>query len=164
EKYSEVRVTEIDTIQDALIEINILGDMLGVKDKSRSLIQTITNLLDQKPDTTPLSVAYLIWKDPWMTVGKDTYIHDVLQEFNLVNVFGDQLRYPKISFQKLASKNPDLILLSSEPYPFKEKHLAEMQKNFPVSKIQLVNGEWFSWYGSRMIKAFEWLNGWRSSL
>lgn len=164
EKYAPIRVTEIDTIQDALLEISSLGQQLGVKDEANHLVQTINRLLDNRPDCQPLSVAYFIWKDPWMSVGYDTYIHDVLQSWQLTNVYGNKTRYPKTSLDELAAKNPDVILLSSEPFPFKEKHMDQIQEVCPTSKIVLVNGEWFSWYGSRMIKAFEWLNNWRTSL
>lgn len=164
EKYAEVRVTEIDTIQDAILEISALGSEFGVQEKARSLVQKITGLLDDRPEKPPLSAAYFIWKDPWMSVGNDTYIHDVLQSYQLTNVYGNQTRYPKTTLDELSSKNPDLILLSSEPYPFKQKHIEEIRATFPVSKIELVNGEWFSWYGSRMIKALEWMNKWRASL
>ncbi|MBD3617331.1 MAG: ABC transporter substrate-binding protein [Gracilimonas sp.] len=163
-KYTKVQVTEIDTIQDALLEISGLGLLLGVNETAQQLITNITDLLSKKPEVQPLSTAYFIWKDPWMTVGSDTYIHNVMQEYQLHNVFGDQTRYPQTSLKSLASKNPDLILLSSEPYPFKEKHIKEIRKACPVSKIELVNGEWFSWYGSRMISAFKWLNNWRSKI
>lgn len=163
-KYTKVHVTEIDTIQDALLEISSLGKLLGVNEVAQQLVTDITDLLAKKPEVRPLSAAYFIWKDPWMTIGNDTYIHNVMQEYQLKNVFGDQTRYPKTSLNNLSSKNPDLILLSSEPYPFKEKHIKEVREACPISKIELINGEWFSWYGSRMIKAFERLNNWRSKI
>ena len=99
-----------------------------------------------------------------MTIGNDTYIHDVLHKYNLNNVYGLSKRYPKTTLKDLADKNPDLILLSSEPFPFKEKHVKELKKACPDSKIKLVNGEWFSWYGSGMVEAFSELNQWRASL
>lgn len=164
EKYAEVRVTEIDTVQDAILEISALGSKLGTPEKANSLVQKITSILDNRPEKAPLSVAYFIWKDPWMSIGNDTYIHDVLQTYQLTNVYGNKTRYPKTSLDELAARNPDLILLSSEPYPFKEKHIEDIRKACPTSKIELVNGEWFSWYGSRMTEAFDWLNDWRASL
>ena len=164
EKYAEVRVTEIDTIQDAILEINSLGELLGVKDEAKAIVQKITTLLNDRPSRPVLSVAYFIWKDPWMTVGGDTYIHDVLHKYGLNNLYGLQNRYPKTTLEDLAKKKPDLILLSSEPYPFKDKHVDEIIAACPDSEIRLVNGEWFSWYGSRMIEAFAHLNEWRGSL
>lgn len=162
--YTHVEVTDIESVEDALLEISSLGITLGVNGEARKLVSRTTDLLSEIPSERSLSVAYFIWKDPWMTVGKDTYIHHVLKRYHLRNVFGNQIRYPKTTLKELASKNPDLILLSSEPYPFKEKHIQEIKEACPVAKIELVNGEWFSWYGSRMVKAFKELNSWRSKL
>lgn len=163
-KYSDVRVTDISTMQDAILEITRLGQILNVQDISQNIVSEIQQMLDNKPEAKPKSVAYFIWKDPWMTIGNDTYIHDVLNTYQLQNVYGSQTRYPTTNLKKLSQKNPDLILLSSEPYPFKEKHLQEIQGYCPNSNIQLVNGEWFSWYGSRMIKSCKWLNNWREMI
>jgi ABC-type Fe3+-hydroxamate transport system substrate-binding protein len=164
QKYTEVRITVIETIEDAILEISSLGKQLGVQKRANDLVDNINHLLKSRPECQPLSVAYFIWKDPWMSVGYDTYIHHVLQNWQLTNVYGNKTRYPKTTLDELAAKNPDVILLSSEPYPFKVKHLDEIRKVCPSSKIELVNGEWFSWYGSRMVPAFEWLNDWRKEL
>jgi ABC-type Fe3+-hydroxamate transport system substrate-binding protein len=164
DNYAEVRVTEIDSIQDAILEISSLGNHLGVMEEASALVDKISALLNQRPPANTLSVAYFIWKDPWMTVGNDTYIHDVLHKYNLNNVFGLQKRYPTTSLEELKKKQPDLILLSSEPYPFKEKHLEEIKSVCPEATVQLINGEWFSWYGSRMVESFSQLNKWRRSL
>ena len=72
------------------------------------------------------------------------------------NVFKGQERYPEITIDALIEKNPDQILLSSEPFPFKEKDLIELQQRIPNSKIRIVDGEAFSWYGSRLLKSFEY--------
>lgn len=96
-----------------------------------------------------------------MSIGQDTYIHDVMKNCGLINIFEKQTRYPEIDIKKLADYQPELILLSSEPYPFKEKHREELQKNFPDIPVFLVDGEWFSWYGSKMLTAFDELNRWR---
>lgn len=162
--YAKVRVSEISSVEDALLEINTLGNMLGAPEEAHALIKDLAALLDNRPEVEPLSVAYLIWKDPWMSIGHDTYIHDVLQRWQLTNVYGHSTRYPKTTVDELATKNPDVVLLSSEPYPFKEKHISEVRDACPAAKIKLVNGEWFSWYGSRMKPAFEWLNNWRPTL
>ena len=99
-----------------------------------------------------------------MTVGNDTYIHSVLSHWNLENVYGDQKRYPKTSLKQLSRKNPELVLLSSEPYPFKEKHREEVEEACPDSRVLMVDGEWFSWYGSRMLRAFKRLNSFRKAI
>lgn len=160
----EIEVTDITTIEDALITIHELGQKLNVSSRARDLISEIQQRLDNRPDKRELRTAYLIWKDPWMSVGNDTYIHDVLKHWNLSNVFADKTRYPKFNLDELKSYNPDLVLLSSEPYPFKEKHLAQVEEACPAARVLLVEGEWFSWYGSHMKHAFGRLNGWRRTI
>lgn len=160
----EIDVTDIATIEDALITIHTVGTKLGVSARAERLIQQIQQQLDRRPDEPERTVAYLIWKEPWMTVGNDTYIHDVLSHWNLVNVFGDKVRYPKITLDELQGRNPDLILMSSEPYPFKEKHTQITEKASPGSRTLLVDGAWFSWYGSHMKHAFSRLNIWRKAI
>lgn len=163
-KHTEVIVTEIDTIDKAIEWILKLGSKVGKIKESEGMVLKIKKLSANIPTLKPIQTAYFIWKDPWMTVGNDTYIHDVMSHYELVNIFGDQTRYPTNSLEELSSLSPELILLSSEPYPFKEKHISELQKVCPDSNIELVNGEWFSWYGSRMIPAFRALNSWREHL
>jgi ABC-type Fe3+-hydroxamate transport system substrate-binding protein len=99
-----------------------------------------------KPQT-----GYLIWRNPYMTVGSDTFIHDMLARCGLKNGFGHSTRYPAIDTWQLSQC--DLLLLSSEPFPFQQKHIDELQPQLPNTKIMLVDGEMFSWYGSRLLHA-----------
>lgn len=163
-KHFEVLLTEIDNVEAALKWISRIGNKLEADDKASELVKTIEKLLPKLDRFELIRSAYFIWKDPWMTVGNDTYIHDVMKLFGLINVFGTQARYPTTDFEELEALNPELILLSSEPFPFKEKHIQELQSICPTSKILLVNGEWFSWYGSRMIPSFTALSSWRRIL
>ena len=102
----------------------------------------------------PKKTAYLIWRKPYMAAGNNTFINNMLGICKLENVFQQQTsRYPEIAAQVLKNQNPELILLSSEPFPFKEKHIKELKDMLPEAKIQLVDGEMFSWYGSRLKKA-----------
>ncbi len=160
----QVHLTDIATIEDALITIHQLGKLFEAEAEANQLTTQITEQLNQCPDEPPLRVAYLIWRDPWMTVGADTYIHDVMSHWNLENVFDDQTRYPKITLQNIKQRAPDLVLLSSEPYPFKQKHIEEVEQELPDTRILTVEGEWFSWYGSRMLEAFKKLNIWRKAI
>lgn len=162
QRKTHVHVTEIDTIEDALITIQELAQDLDVEENAEAIISNITTLLEKTPESPPLKTAYFIWKDPWMVAAKNTYIDSVLKHYRLKNVFSDQQRYPQVSLSDLAEASPELILLSSEPYPFKQKHIREIQEACPKADIQLINGEWFSWYGSGMVKAFSELNNWRS--
>ncbi|MGB1309475.1 MAG: helical backbone metal receptor, partial [Oceanihabitans sp.] len=91
-------------------------------------------------------------KNPFMVAGKNTFINYLLGLNKFKNVYADFGRYPEIDINK--KENVDLVFLSSEPYPFKEKHIKEMKAYYPHAKIQVVDGEMFSWYGSRLIKAF----------
>jgi ABC-type Fe3+-hydroxamate transport system substrate-binding protein len=159
-----VEVTDIPTIKDALLAIHRLGKMLGVQKAAEILMDQIDNRLAERPKEKPIRTAYFIWKDPWMSIGGDTYIHDVMEHWNLVNVCAPQNRYPSIPPDELADYNPELVLLSSEPYPFKEKHIPAVKEVCPNARVLLVEGEWFSWYGSRMKHAFERLNVWREAI
>ena len=162
--HTEVNITEIDTINDAINAICELGGDLGLASNAQRLVDDIMVLLSESPKYSPLKTAYFIWKDPWMVAAGGTYIDSVMKHYNLENVFSDQQRYPRISLDELQDHNPELILLSSEPFPFKQKHIEEIQEVCPDAKIELINGEWFSWYGSGMLEAFDRLNAWRAEL
>ena len=88
-----------------------------------------------------------------MAAGNDTFIHHMLGVAGFENVFADKDRYPEIMIEELKARAPQFILLSSEPFPFNQKHAEELQQQLPSSKILLVDGEMFSWYGSRLLKA-----------
>ena len=109
-------------------------------------------------------VSYFIWQKPFMVAGNHTFINDMLCTCGFNNIFAtsDLMRYPEVSVQQIAAANPEVILLSSEPYPFKDKHIKEFQSICPGAKIIIVDGELFSWYGSRLLHApayFEKLMG-----
>ena len=146
-----VYLTDVCTYDDAIKMISDIGEITA---KETEAI-TISNIIQNEFDTLTkaphlLNTIYFIWRDPYMTIGGDTFINDMLQQVGLQNMFGEQKRYPQINLEELAILNPQLILLSSEPYPFKEKHIEEIQAFLPAAKVMLVNGEMFSWYGSRM--------------
>ncbi len=101
----------------------------------------------------------MIWKDPYMTVGGDTFINDMMRKCGLRNVFENTTRYPVINIADIKALECELLLLSSEPYPFKEKHIKELQLELPAARIMLVDGEMFSWYGSRLIQAVDYFAG-----
>ncbi len=160
----EVMVTEIRTIEEALFAIHDIGWTIGCQDEAKKLIQSIQSELEKTAKQERLPAAYMIWKDPWMSVGYDTYIHSVMDHFHLENIFAEKERYPKTTLYEIAQKKPEVILLSSEPYPFKEKHIKEVGEVCQSTDIMLVNGEWFSWYGSRMRSSFRNLNSFRRLL
>ena len=149
-----VWVSNVQTLEDAYEMISGVGAVTGRGEAAAALLMQVKDAFATlRPLSRPVPTAYFIWRNPWMVAGGDTFIHNMLQACGLQNVFGDQLRYPTIDAAQLANSGCRLILLSSEPYPFREKHIAELQAVLPQASIRLVNGEMFSWYGSRLLEA-----------
>jgi ABC-type Fe3+-hydroxamate transport system substrate-binding protein len=116
---------------------------------------------------TPFSYAYLIWREPLMTVNDDTFIASMLAEIGGVNAFADRpTRFPAVTAAALAEAAPDVVLLSSEPFPFKDRHIDELseQTGLPPTRFALVDGEMCSWHGTRMARALPYLGQLRSRL
>lgn len=126
-----------------------VGSLTGRAAEAELLVREIETGLGQIKPLVRRS-AYLIWKKPYMAAGGDTFINAMMNVADLENVFGDLPRYPAVSIEEMQSKNIELLLLSSEPYPFKMKDIEELSKVLPQAKIVLADGEMFSWYGSRM--------------
>jgi len=103
-------------------------------------------------------VAYFIWAEPYMVAGKDTFINELLKINHFLNIYENrEERYPEIIIQKMRIQgDPDLVLLSSEPFPFKDEHAFEIGRYTHHAKTIFVDGEMFSWYGSRLVKAFSY--------
>jgi len=163
EKHFPVHVSDIETIDDAqtlILQYGKLFDCLmpasRISSKIKKEAESFSIYIKDKPTKR---VAYFIWKNPWMSVGNDTFIHHLLEKNNYTNVFETQKRYPEISEKELRDVNPDLVLLSSEPFPFKENHIKEILAILPSVEVKLVDGEYFSWYGSRLQNAFEYFRG-----
>ncbi len=154
-----VHVSDINSIEDCLELIAMYGELFDIRQKANNLIAEIkTKQLDFDnfvSSTQERNVAYFIWKEPWMVVGSDTFINYMLKINRFTNCFQEQSRYPEISFDKEYS-DVDYVFLSSEPYPFKEAHFEQIQPYFPKAKIVIVDGEMFSWYGSRLLQSFEY--------
>lgn len=148
--------TDINTVTDALDMIQTIGQLTGTAEKAADIITRIKQVLPPVI-TAQATAVYLIWKDPYMTVGGDTFIHDMMRYAGLQNLFASEKRYPVTDLEALRTLSPGHILLSSEPYPFKVKHLTLLAKELPQSKISIVDGELFSWYGSRMAKAGDYI-------
>jgi ABC-type Fe3+-hydroxamate transport system substrate-binding protein len=109
-----------------------------------------------QPKKTKSTVAYFIWKKPYMSIGKDTFINDMLQRCGFINVFNAESRYPVVTEEMLKVASPEFIFLSSEPYPFKPVHFAEFNAICPNANIKVVDGEMFSWYGTRLLHAVDY--------
>lgn len=153
-----VWISDIKNIPDALQMIQVVGLITDREQKANSLVDEIVAgfTLLQKA-ATPRRVAYFIWYNPWMSVGRDTFINNMISIIGWKNVLADRQRYLEINLEELRSYNPNLVLLSSEPFPFQEKHIAEVKAILPDAEVILVDGEMFSWYGSRMMKAIMYM-------
>lgn len=153
EQHVPVWMSDITDLESALEMIRQLGILTDTVKVSRQLMEDISlkfNKLKQNVShQRPIKMLYLIWKNPYMAAGKGTFIDDCLSRCGFENCISET-RYPEV---ELSDVDPELILLSSEPYPFAEKHIGELQELFPTAKIILADGEYFSWYGSRMLKA-----------
>lgn len=153
-----VWISDIQTVDEALTMIQSLGELFRKENKAQEILNKISLNFDQFEANVHLRVAYLIWRRPYMTINKDTYIHDIINRCGFINIFSnDKKRYPEIIPQDLIDNSPDVIMLSSEPYPFRDKHIEEVQKICPRARVLLVDGEMFSWYGSRMVHATDYL-------
>lgn len=146
-----VWLSDINDLPQALDMIRRVGFSTGAKDKAEKLANKIATSFAALAAPEPLiPAAYFIWRKPYMAAASGTFIDDMLRRAGFRNVFAHLGRYPEITPEQLAVAAPERILLSSEPYPFQEKHLTEFQEICPAAKIQLVDGELFSWYGSRL--------------
>lgn len=156
-----VLVTDVYDTGTALEMIRAVSKLCGKeligKELTALLEDKITSLVKNIGSQPAIQTAYLIWREPYMTIGSDTYIHSLLSLAGLQNVFGNQKRYPETTIAELNESAAGLILLSSEPYPFKEKHIEELREALPEKIIMLVDGEMCSWYGSRMLKGLDYL-------
>lgn len=160
QKEFPVWMSDMQTLEEAWDMMTLLGNVLNVPDQSTALIQQLKEdflALVNEQSEPPWRVAYFIWQNPFMVAGGDTFIDDVLKKANFENVFAESLRYPSVTVAEIQAKQPELILLSSEPYPFKEKHVQIFQEICPNARVEIVDGELFSWYGSRLLETTHYI-------
>lgn len=150
-----VWISVVETLDDCLKTIQEIGDMTGSRQNAGRISEKIRRGFSEIPvHPGKLRAAYLIWRRPYMSINRSTFIHDIMERCGLENVFaGEESRYPEISAGQLKEADPQVVLLSSEPYPFSEKHFEEIKQLLPGCTAVLVDGEMFSWYGSRMMFA-----------
>lgn len=146
----KVVVTNIETIEDNYYLLKNLGLLFNKEERAQQFNLKTYEVLNQTKVDSTIKAAYLIWKNPYMTIGSDTFIHRILSEIGFENIFKNKTRYPQIQVEDLAEA--DVIMLSSEPFPFKEKHIEEFKEFYPDKKIMIVDGEAFSWYGTHIAK------------
>ena len=147
EKYP-VWMSDIATLEDALLMIWSIGELVNKAENARQIISEIRINIDNLNNYPLLKVVYFIWKDPYMVAGGNTFITNMLHKCGLINIFNKAVSYPKINLDQIA--DAELILLSSEPYPFNQNDLEFFRRKFPDLPCLLVDGTMFSWYGSRL--------------
>ncbi len=152
-----VWMSDITDWESALQMIQSVGDLVGAGARASSLVNEIKNKFERVTKFPSLKTLYLIWQNPWMAVGKNTFIDTMLSKIGLVNCI-EQERYPELCLEEIKVVSPEIVLLSSEPFPFQQKHVEELQLSLPTSKIVLVDGEMFSWYGSRLLIASDYFS------
>jgi len=167
-RHYPVWVSDVKNLPDALGMIRSVGELTGRQEQGKGLADEIDRrftelrelITDPSGNALPTAVgaagprtAYFIWRNPWMAAGGDTFIQDMLRRCGFTNLFGHLDRYPSIDLGSLAGAGCEQVLLSSEPYPFRERHIEEVRTVLPEAMIRLVDGQLFSWYGSRLLQA-----------
>ncbi|MEJ7768830.1 MAG: helical backbone metal receptor [Chitinophagaceae bacterium] len=157
-KYYPVWISDVNTLADGLNMIGSVGTITGKSTRAARLIDTIKKNFEKLRNTClnqnrEMEVAYLIWKEPYMVAGGNTFIDNMLWHCSFRNVFEEIARYPSVTLTDIKEKRCNTLLLSSEPYPFCLKHINELQHELPDTRIILVDGQMFSWYGSRLLHA-----------
>lgn len=157
-----VFVTDIVTVDDTLKTINDFGMLFKRTTDAKKWIEKIKFANDDfvgfMLDKKWQKAAYLIWRAPYMAAGSETFINEMLKLNKFENIYElFEGRYPEVEIRKMRIQgDPDLVLLSSEPYPFKEEHAFEIGRVTHHAKTVFVDGEMFSWYGTRLFKAFQY--------
>lgn len=164
EKHWPVYVTDVKDVPSAVDMIRRVGEVCAKKAEGEAMAKKAALVFGEfgQNIASEEKVAYFIWREPWMLAGADTYVQDLLHRLGFLNVALElEGRYPQVDEAQLKALAPERVLLSSEPYPFAEKHIAELQVLLPEANIELVDGELFSWYGVRMIESMKVLRDWR---
>jgi ABC-type Fe3+-hydroxamate transport system substrate-binding protein len=159
-------VTDVRNVEDACRMIRVVGRLTHTTDCARELSARIEEQMEALEVSTPKRAVYLIWRDPFMTVGGDTFIHDVMTRGGFVNPFGDHTRYPEVSLETIVDAEPDVVLCSSEPFPFhqKDRFTADLRDAMGATPVRIVDGQVFSWYGSRLLSTSRALRRLHASL
>jgi ABC-type Fe3+-hydroxamate transport system substrate-binding protein len=160
-----VWMSDIQTLEDAYNMILQVGRLTDRASKANALVRELQNRFGSLPALpSKTRVAYFIWRNPYMVAANHTFIHEMIQAAGFQNAFQHKSRYPEVSLEELESLNVDLIFLSSEPYPFKDKHFEEFKPFCQQAVIKIVDGELFSWYGSRLLYSVAYFKQLREEL
>ncbi|GHE66251.1 helical backbone metal receptor [Roseivirga thermotolerans] len=149
-----VWMSDIASLNEALDMMEAIGQLTGREKEAEALVVDVLSAFAplQEQSLKKQRAVYLIWKDPYMAVGKNTFVDEMLSMAGFENLV-KETRYPELRLEDIKALDPEVILLSSEPYPFQKKHMSEIRNELPGVEMRLVDGEMFSWYGSRLLKA-----------
>jgi len=161
--FTNVFTTIVRDTKEALNMISDIGTITQTSEKAQSMINRFQSEEPETVQDEALSMVYLIWQEPYMTIGGDTFISAFMEEFGFINCFKNKNRYPQVDMAELKSMKPDIILLSSEPFPFADKHKKEILKETGIN-TQLIDGSICSWYGSRMLKAKDFFKTYKQQI
>ncbi|MDZ4715227.1 MAG: helical backbone metal receptor [Cytophagales bacterium] len=159
-----VWMSDIATLDQAISMVRSVGAMTDRRQQGDELCSAIHMNFEQLERRPLRRALYMMWRNPWMGAGRNTFIHAMLAEAGFENVLGEMERYPELTAGQMAELDPEVVLLSSEPFPFADKHIPEVARLLPRASIVLVDGEFFSWYGSRLRLAPEYFNSLMSRL
>lgn len=162
-----VYVSDIVSLNNAyrmMLDVGTLTNKVIPAEELVEMIKSSFASLKKEINKPYAKAAYLIWNKPIMAAGGNTIINTLLKQAGFWNAFSHLQRYPEISEKDLADTNPEILLLSSEPFPFKKKHIAQFKKIVPEANIMLVDGEMFSWYGSHLLCATDYFIKLRSTI
>lgn len=154
-----VWVSEVVTLRDSLELIWSLGEYLNCQEQAVPLAEKISTQLEKVKRPEEKSAAYLIWKNPYMVAGSDTFIHSWLAHLGFRNVFAERTRYPQVILEEIQEASPDQIFLPDEPYFFRNDDVEFFSKLLPQAKISRIDGKLFSWHGTHMLKAIDYFLG-----
>ncbi len=148
-----VWTSDISSLEDAMEMMLEVGRITGHAPEASRIAEDIRLGFENLPEFSGTRILYFIWKNPYMVVASDTFIDHVLNRIGLTNAAAHMSRYPSLEPREIRDLNPDIILLSTEPFPFRENDAEELAHICPNARIMQVNGEYFSWYGSRLKQA-----------
>jgi ABC-type Fe3+-hydroxamate transport system substrate-binding protein len=148
-KYT-VYTSDIKTLEDNYQMMSDIGTIFNKQNEANKIIEQIKSGIASIDSSSKKKALYFIWRKPWMSIGHDTFINEMMHQLGFENIVAEKTRYPELSIEEIQNLQAPYILLSSEPFPFKQRHIDELQELCPMSKIIMVDGEIFSWYGSRL--------------
>lgn len=149
-KICPVWMSDVITLGDAFAMIDGVSLITGTQEEGKRILTGIEEAFSQFKALAPRRVLYLMWHDPWMAAASGTFIHSIIERAGWTNVAVGLTRYPILSVEDIRNLSPEVIMLSSEPFPFDQKHETEIRRLIPGADVRFVDGEFFSWYGSRL--------------